>query len=45
MADNETTTIRMSLKTKERFDKLGNYGESADDILNRLMDALEKARK
>jgi len=45
MADNETTTIRISLRTKERFDKMGNYGESADDILNRLMDVLEKVKK
>jgi len=38
------TTITISLRTKERFNKFGNYGDSADDILNRLMDIVEKAK-
>ena len=33
-----SATIRMSDKTKERFDSVGHYGDTADDILNRLID-------
>ena len=35
---NEThTNIRIRKETKQKFDELGKYGESADDILNRLI--------
>lgn len=44
MPDNEFVTINVKEKTKERFEKLGVYGESADDILNRLIDALERKK-
>lgn len=39
---NETTTIRIAVSTRERMEKHGNYGETADDILNKLMDKAEK---
>lgn len=45
MPDNEFVTINVKTKTKERFEKFGNYGETADDILNKLMDTTEKANK
>jgi negative regulator of replication initiation len=45
--DSDThTNIRVSRQTKEMFDACGKYGESADDILRRLIsrevDALSK---
>ena len=44
MANNndEITTISVKKSTKERFEKFGNYGESADDILNRLLDGKKR---
>ena len=41
MSDNEFTTIGVKPSTKERFEKFGVYGDSADDILNKLMDKAE----
>lgn len=37
----ETTTIRVTQKTKERLEKKGSFGESFDDLLNRLLDSIE----
>jgi hypothetical protein len=35
---NEThTNIRIRKETKQKFDELGKYGESADDIMVRLI--------
>ena len=34
--------ISVKKSTKERFEKFGNYGESADDILNRLLDGKKR---
>jgi len=33
----ETTTIRIKVKTHEKLKKFGVYGESMDDIISRLM--------
>ena len=40
----EFTTIRITMKTKEKFDKLGNISMSQDDLLNSLMDFWNKYR-
>ncbi len=42
MADEEMTTIWISKKTKERFDKLGNLKMTQDDVLNSLIDFWER---
>lgn len=34
----EFTTISIRTKTKERFDLLGSRGDTADKLLNKLMD-------
>ena len=39
----DDTSIRVMRSTKKRFDACGIYGESADDILNRLIDREVKA--
>jgi len=36
--ENEITTISVKQKTKEKFDKLGNIGMTADDVLSSLID-------
>ena len=38
MDNEETTTIRVKASTKEKFDKLGSYGMTADEVLNQLID-------
>lgn len=43
--NDKITTIRVNKKTKERLCKVGNYSDTADDILNRLLDNFEKRRK
>ena len=35
------TSIRIEEKTKDRLAKLGKYGETMDDILNRLLDRVK----
>ena len=42
MAENEPTTIRLSMETKNRLDKLGAKGDSYEDIVKRLLDLAEK---
>lgn len=37
MGDNEATTIRLSQETKDRLDKLGNKGDTYEDIVKRLI--------
>jgi len=37
-----TTTMTLKTETMERFKKFGVYGESANDILERLMDIADK---
>ena len=41
----EDTSMRIKRKTKKRFDKFGHKGETDDQLLNRLLDELEEARK
>lgn len=41
----EDTTIRLKRTTRERFNSIGVRGETDDELLNRLLDELEKARK
>jgi hypothetical protein len=41
--ERDDTSIRVMRNTKKRFDACGIYGESADDILNRLIDREVKA--
>jgi hypothetical protein len=37
----EDTTIRLSKKTKKRVEKLGDFGQSWDDLLNDMADFIE----
>ena len=37
-------TLRVSDKTHERIVKHGNYDETMDELLNRLLDKIEKKR-
>lgn len=39
--DDKNTTIWISKKTKERLDSVGNFKESYDDVLNRVLDIFE----
>lgn len=36
------TTMRINRSTLERLKKHGRYGEILDDIINRLLDQIEK---
>lgn len=36
------TTVRLFRSTYKRLNQLGHKGESYDDIINRVLDALEK---
>lgn len=38
-------TLTITNATYERLKKFGNFGESFDDLLNRLMDNIEKKNK
>ncbi len=40
--DEEWTTIKISKKTKARFDELGNLSTSQSDVLNSLIDFWNK---
>ena len=46
-AENErtTTTIAIKLSTKEKIMQIGKMGESADDVINRALDALSYLSK
>lgn len=39
--ENDNTTITLKKKTKERLEKFGEYKETHDDIVNKLLDKLE----
>ena len=43
--DNEMTTIWLTKNTKDRFFAVGRYGESQDDIMNRILDIVEPILK
>lgn len=45
MSDNGITTISMKFKTKERLSAFGRYDESADDLINRLLDTIDECKK
>lgn len=36
------TVIRLAMKTKERLKRYGQFGESYDDLFNRILDEVEK---
>ena len=36
------TTVKLTKETKERLSKHGVYGQSMDDILNEILDAIEQ---
>lgn len=42
MLDEELTTITLKKKTRDQFRKVGNKGESWDDLINRVLDEHEK---
>jgi len=39
------TTIRVKTETKDRLVKYGSYGDSHDDILNKVLDLAEENKK
>jgi hypothetical protein len=39
---NDETTVRLSKKTKKRVEKLGDFGQSWDDLLNDMADFIEE---
>lgn len=41
----EYKNIAVKPETHDRFRRFGNYGESADEVLNRLLDMAEKAKE
>lgn len=41
---NEKTTIQVTVKTKDRLDKIGIKGDTYDDIINRLLDQVTRKR-
>lgn len=45
MTDYNYTHIAVKPETIERFRRFGNYGESGDEILIRLLDIAEKAEE
>jgi len=42
MARKEITTLMVKKRTRDKLAKLGEYGDSMDDIINKL---LEKSKK
>lgn len=40
----ETTTIMVTLNTKERIAKFGSIGETYDEAINRALDEVEQLR-
>lgn len=38
----ETTHKRISYRNVERVEKIGNFGESFDDVITRVLDAWEE---
>lgn len=41
----DKTSIQVTVKTKERLDKIGFKKDTYDDILNRLLDQVTRKRK
>jgi hypothetical protein len=44
MTDQDLTTIQLKKKTRDRLKKKGDKGESYDDLINRILDEIEKQR-
>lgn len=42
---NEITTIKLSKETLERIKKIGNMGESYEDVIKKLIDEHIKLKK
>jgi hypothetical protein len=36
------TVVRLAIKTKDRLKRYGQFGESYDDLINRILDEIEK---
>jgi len=36
------TVVRLAVKTKERLKRYGQFGESYDDLINRILEEIEK---
>ena len=46
MSDEKTiTTVSMKPETKERLGKFGTVNDTFDDVLNKLMDEVDKVKK
>lgn len=41
----ETTTIRIKMKTKKRLEAHGRMDESFDELINRILSEWERGRK
>ncbi len=41
----EQMNIKLSQRTRERFQKFGSYGDEYEDILIKLMDLAEEVKK
>ena len=44
LMDEDYTSLRLKKKTLKRLAKEGNYGESMDEIINKILDASETMR-
>jgi hypothetical protein len=42
--ENEITTLLVSKRTRERLGQFGNFNESMDDLINRLLNEIEEKR-
>ena len=45
MDDPEYTTLSIRKETKERLKSYGSFGESWDQLINRILDEIERLRK
>ena len=42
MAKTEITTIRVAKKTRDRLARHGEFGQTIDDVVNRVLDTVEE---
>lgn len=42
---NKSTTIRISIETKKRLNKIGNLNDSYNSVIEKLLDVYEKNEK
>ena len=45
MDDPEYTTLSIRKETKKRLKRYGSFGESWDQLINRILDEIDKRRK